>query len=65
MDRKDTRSSEEEDDREELERLESDVLKEEVQKEVRGMHESGKEENYGEAEGRRDEYPWQSEKERK
>ena len=51
MDRKDTQSSEEEDDnREELERLESDVFEEEVRKEVRGMHESGKEESEGEGE---------------
>ena len=56
MDRKCTRSSEEEDyNSEELERLESDVFEEEVQKEVKGVHKSGKEEDYGELVEGRDE----------
>ena len=64
MDRKGTRSSEEEDDNsEELERLESDVFEEEVQKEVEGVHESGKEEDYGELEEGRDEYGKEKKKE--
>ena len=63
MDRKDTRSSEEEDDNsEELERLEKDTF-EEVQKEVEGVHESGKEEDYGELEEGRDEYGKEKKKE--
>ena len=64
MDRKDTRSSEEEDDNsEELERLESDVFEEEVQKEMKGVHESGKEEDFGELVEGRDEYGKEKKKE--
>jgi len=64
IDRKGTRNSEEEDNiSEELGRLESDVFEEEVQKEVEGVHESGKEENNGELEEGRDEYGKEKEKE--
>ena len=64
IDGKGTRNSEDEDIiSEELERLESDVFEEEVRKEVEGVHESGKEENYGELEEGRDEYGKEKEKE--